>query len=118
MLDTELKSQLAAYLEKLQQPIELVASLDDSDAARELDALLGEIAALSSKITRKHGDAARKPSFEIRRAGTSLQCRWLATDESQVMLLPHLHDMQPWREAAVIYRPGRSEAIHLYHRLP
>ena len=56
--------------------------------------------------------------FEIRRAGTSLQCRWLATDESQVMLLPHLHDMQPWREAAVIYRPGRSEAIHLYHRLP
>ena len=51
MLDADLKTQLAAYLEKLQQPIELVASLDDSDAARELDVLLGEIAALSPKIS-------------------------------------------------------------------
>ena len=49
MLDAALKTQLAAYLEKLQQPIELVASLDDSDAARELDALLADIAALSPK---------------------------------------------------------------------
>ena len=72
MLDATLTAQLAAYLEKLQQPIELVASLDDSDAARELDALLGEIAALSPKISRKHGDAARKPSFEIRRSGTDI----------------------------------------------
>ena len=40
MLDAALKTQLAAYLEKLQQPIELVASLDDSEAARELDELL------------------------------------------------------------------------------
>ena len=32
MLDATLTAQLAAYLEKLQQPIELVASLDDSDA--------------------------------------------------------------------------------------
>ncbi len=70
MLDATLKTQLAAYLEKLQQPIELVASLDDSEAARELDALLGEIAALSPKITRASGDAARKPSFLIRRAGS------------------------------------------------
>ena len=56
--------------------------------------------------------------FEVHRAGTSLQCNWLVTDESQVMLLPHLHDMQQWTEAAVVYRPGRSEAIHLYRRLP
>ena len=71
MLDTELKSQLAAYLEKLQQPIELVASLDDSDTSRELDVLLGEIAALSPKMSRAVGDDARKPSFLIRRVGTS-----------------------------------------------
>ena len=38
MLDQDLKDQLAAYLERLQQPIELVASLDDSEAARELEA--------------------------------------------------------------------------------
>ena len=73
MLDDALKTQLAAYLEKLQQPIELVASLDASDAARELDALLSEIAALSPKITRVAGDDARKPSFLIRRAGSDVQ---------------------------------------------
>ena len=72
MLDTDLKSQLAAYLEKLQQPIELVASLDDSDAARELDGLLADIAALSPKISRASGDDARKPSFLIRRTGTDI----------------------------------------------
>ncbi|WP_374558593.1 alkyl hydroperoxide reductase subunit F [Thermomonas sp.] len=73
MLDDALKTQLAAYLEKLQQPIELVASLDASDAARELDVLLSEIAALSPKITRVAGDDARKPSFLIRRAGSDVQ---------------------------------------------
>ena len=73
MLDQDLKDQLAAYLERLQQPIELVASLDGSEAARELDALLDDIAALSPKISRATGDDARKPSFLIRRAGTGVQ---------------------------------------------
>jgi alkyl hydroperoxide reductase subunit F len=72
MLDTDLKSQLAAYLEKLQQPIELVASLDDSESSRELDELLDEIASLSPKISRATGNDARKPSFLIRRAGTDI----------------------------------------------
>lgn len=78
MLDADLKTQLAAYLEKLQQPIELVASLDDSDPARELDALLGEIAALSPKISRAVGDDVRKPSFLIRRTGTDVQVGFAA----------------------------------------
>ncbi len=78
MLDAALKTQLAAYLEKLQQPIELVASLDDSEAARELDELLGEIAALSPKITRASGDDARKPSFLIRRTGSDVQVGFAA----------------------------------------
>src|SRR5690606_911708 len=78
MLDAALKTQLAAYLEKLQQPIELVASLDDSEAARELDELLGDIAALSPKITRASGDDARKPSFLIRRTGSDVQVGFAA----------------------------------------
>ena len=72
MLDQDLKTQLSAYLEKLQLPIELVASLDDSDAARELDGLLADIAALSPKISRVDGDDARKPSFEIRRVDSDI----------------------------------------------
>ena len=78
MLDADLKTQLAAYLEKLQQPIELVASLDDSDASRELDTLLGEIDALSPKISRAAGDDTRTPSFLIRRVGTEVQVGFAA----------------------------------------
>ncbi len=78
MLDADLKTQLAAYLEKLQQPIELVASLDDSDTSRELDVLLGEIAALSPKISRAVGDDVRTPSFLIRRVGSDVQVGFAA----------------------------------------
>ena len=45
MLDADLKTQLQAYLEKVARPIEIVASLDDSDKSRELEELLGEIVA-------------------------------------------------------------------------
>ena len=73
MLDATLKKQLQAYLEKVVQPIELVASLDDSPKAREMDELLREIAALSDKITvRNDGNNARKPSFSIKRVGTDV----------------------------------------------
>ena len=40
MLDEQLKTQLAAYLERVQQPFELVASLDDSETARDMRELL------------------------------------------------------------------------------
>jgi alkyl hydroperoxide reductase subunit F len=77
MLDATLKTQLSAYLEKLRLPIELVASLDERDASRELEALLVEIAALSDKIAYvRADDDARKPSFAIRRAGTPMQVRF------------------------------------------
>lgn len=74
MLDNDLKTQLAAYLEKVVQPIELVAALDDSEAARELDALLQDIAALSASITLRRDDAAavRRPSFAIARTGSDV----------------------------------------------
>ncbi len=72
MLDASLKTQLAAYLEKLQYPITLIATLDDSEAARELDELLGQIAALSPKIARAQGSAERRPSFEIRRVDSDV----------------------------------------------
>ncbi|HEU4991933.1 MAG TPA: alkyl hydroperoxide reductase subunit F, partial [Luteimonas sp.] len=80
MLDADLKAQLAAYMERLVQPIELVAALDDSDASRELEALLRDIAATSAKISVRADDdvAARKPSFSIVRAGTDVSVRFAA----------------------------------------
>ena len=49
MLDNNIKTQLRTYLEKLQQPIELIASLDGSGKAQEMLAMLQDIAALSAK---------------------------------------------------------------------
>ena len=51
MLDAKLKTQLKAYLERVTQPIEIVASLDDGAKSVEMRNLLQEIAALSDKIT-------------------------------------------------------------------
>ena len=72
MLDTNIKTQLTAYLEKLQQPIELVASLDASPPAQEMRALLDDIAALSDKVSlRVDGGNARQPSFSVGSPGAA-----------------------------------------------
>ncbi|MDP2867988.1 MAG: alkyl hydroperoxide reductase subunit F, partial [Methyloversatilis sp.] len=80
MLDDTLKAQLKAYLEKLQYPIELTASLDDSAASRELHGLLADIAALSDKIAviEDRDSAERKPSFSINRKGGDMHLRFAA----------------------------------------
>ena len=70
MLDASIKTQLAAYLEKLQQPIELVATPDGSDDSRQMRELLADIAALSPKVSvREDGQAERRPSFSVGRPG-------------------------------------------------
>ena len=70
MLDTAIKQQLATYLERLQQPVEVVATLDTSAKAREMGELLDELALLSDKVSvRRDGNARLKPSFAIGRAG-------------------------------------------------
>ncbi len=77
MLDQNLSAQLGAYLEKLVQPIELVASLDDGEPSRELWALLEQIAALSDRITlTRRDDDPRRPSFAIVRTGTDVGVRF------------------------------------------
>ena len=76
MLDENMKTQLAAYLERLREPIELNAALDDSEASRELRELLQDIAALSDKVSIGTADDERRPSFEIRRAGTDIAVRF------------------------------------------
>jgi NADH-dependent peroxiredoxin subunit F len=70
ILDKAMMERLGDYLTKLQNPVELVASLDDSEHSRQLRSLLDEIATQSDKIhVRPDGSAARTPSFSIARAG-------------------------------------------------
>ncbi|WP_448131191.1 alkyl hydroperoxide reductase subunit F [Stutzerimonas chloritidismutans] len=77
MLDTNLKTQLKAYLEKVTQPFEIVASLDEGEKSREMLSLLQDIAGLSDKITLKtDGDDARKPSFSLNRIGGNISLRF------------------------------------------
>jgi alkyl hydroperoxide reductase subunit F len=72
MLDADLKTQLQAYLEKVVHPIELVASVDDSEKSQELLALLQDIESMSPRISLRRADGARKPSFSIDRLGTDV----------------------------------------------
>ena len=78
MLDDTLKSQLAGYLERVSQPFEMVASLDDSDNSRDTRALLETIQSLrADKISvRFDGTDARKPSFSLKRTGSDSSLRF------------------------------------------
>lgn len=78
MLDDTLKSQLAAYLERVTQPFELVATLGDDDNSRQMLDLLQTIQSLrADKITlRTDGTDARKPSFALQRMGSPNSLRF------------------------------------------
>lgn len=77
MLDANLKAQLKSYLERVIQPIEIVASLDDGAKSQEMLALLQDVTSLTTLITLKtDGDDARKPSFSINRPGADISLRF------------------------------------------
>jgi alkyl hydroperoxide reductase subunit F len=78
MLDDQLKSQLAIYLERVTQPFELVASLDESETSAQMRELLTTIQSLrSDKISlRLDGQDARRPSFTLQRVGTQTSLRF------------------------------------------
>ncbi|PWW48841.1 alkyl hydroperoxide reductase subunit F [Melaminivora alkalimesophila] len=106
MLDANLQAQLKAYLERLQRPVELVATLDDSDTARELRELLQQIRGLSDKITvvEANDAAVRKPSFLITNPGVDTGVRFAGVPlghefTSLVLALLHVGG-HPSKEAA------------------
>ena len=80
MLDNDIRQQLGAYLERVQQPFEMVATLDDSAKSVELRELLEDIAALRpDKITlRTDGSAERAPAFTLARPGSGTQLTFAA----------------------------------------
>lgn len=71
MLEASLKAQLASYLERISQPVEIVASLDDSPTSADMRALLQDIAEASPlmKVSETRGGPHRTPSFSVNRPG-------------------------------------------------
>ncbi len=81
MLDQTLKTQLQGYLERISQPVEIVASLDDGDKSREMLELLNDIESLSGLVKVAERDetedgSAMKPSFALRRPGAKPHVRF------------------------------------------
>jgi NADH-dependent peroxiredoxin subunit F len=78
MLEDNLKTQLKGYLERLVQPVEIVASLDDGDKSREMQGLLQDIVSLSPLVSLvPTRDATQvKPSFALRRPGQEPHVRF------------------------------------------
>jgi NADH-dependent peroxiredoxin subunit F len=73
MLDTDLKAQLGAYLQRISNPVEIVASLDDSSASGQMRELLRDIAEASPLVRVSEAPAGphRTPSFSVSRPGQS-----------------------------------------------
>lgn len=70
MLDTNIKTQLKAYFEKIVSPIVLTATLDDSAKSAEMLELLNEVAEQSDKLTvTTDGRSKNIPSFMVGKAG-------------------------------------------------
>ena len=69
MLDASTKTQLKSYLERATQPIEIVASLDDSKNSIDMQSLLRDVADCSPlvRLSESREDNHRKPSFSINR---------------------------------------------------
>lgn len=70
MLEQAIKDQLAGYLQRLEAPIDIVASLDGSDKSEKIKQFVIEVAALSDQVTaRFDGENTRRPSFGIAKTG-------------------------------------------------
>lgn len=108
MLDANLKGQLKTYLQNIRQPIELVASLDDSPKSAELMALLNDIAEQSDKVSvTRRDDDTRRPSFAIVRTGTEVSVRFAGLPlghefTSLVLALLHVGGHPPKVEPEVV----------------
>jgi alkyl hydroperoxide reductase subunit F len=78
MLDASLKAQLQGYLERMSQPVEIIASLDEGERSREMLELLSDIEASSAlvMVESHQGDTQMKPSFALRRPGAAPHIRF------------------------------------------
>lgn len=70
MLDAQIQNQLKSYLQMLKRPIELIASVDESDSGKQMLAMLQQIDSLSDLVVLNlNGTATHRPSFAIAEQG-------------------------------------------------
>lgn len=77
MLDDKIKQQLKAYMAKVSQPFEMVATVDDGAKSLELLDLLREIEQMSEYVSlRTDGTDRRTPSFSLERPEGDVSLRF------------------------------------------
>jgi alkyl hydroperoxide reductase subunit F len=116
MLDAGLKAQLKGYLDRLTRPVEIEASLDDSEASREMLELLQDILSTSPLLslqTRRDGEDIA-PSFAVRRSGEAARVRFAGLPlghefTSLVLALLQVGGHPPKADAAAMERVRRLE---------
>ncbi len=120
MLDAGLKTQLKGYLDRLTVPVEIVASLDEAGASREMLEFLNELVSLSPLLTlaaargehterAEGGESIPTPSFALRRAGEEPRVRFAGLPlghelSSLVLALLQVGGHPPKANAAVLER--------------
>ncbi|MCR2747845.1 alkyl hydroperoxide reductase subunit F [Limnobacter parvus] len=108
MLDANIKQQLKTYLQMLRHPIELVASLDNSEKARDMEQLVQEIGECSDQVSvRLDGEYNLRPSFSIAKKGEEGRVRFAGLPmghefTSLLLGLLHVGGHPPKVEADVI----------------
>ena len=66
MLDNNLKTQLAQYLDLLKGEVTIGLSVDNSENSKKVKEFIDDVASLSSKIKVVEKDLAYKPSFDLK----------------------------------------------------
>ena len=94
MLAPELANAIAEHLRLLRRPVELVATLDDSDPSREISELVSDLAALSDMVSVSTGEHGRHPSFAVTGPGAEVALRFAGAptgDALSALVLAVLH---------------------------
>jgi len=68
-LDSDIKTQLAQYLELMEGDVVLKVSAGSDAVSKDMLAFVEEIASMSSRITVEHAPLERTPSFSVNRPG-------------------------------------------------
>jgi alkyl hydroperoxide reductase subunit F len=121
MLDSNLKTQLKGYLERISQPVEISASVDAGDKSREMLELLADIGSASDliKIDAGGGGDQMKPSFALRQPGTEARIRFAGLPmghefTSLVLALLQTGGYPPKTDAHVIEQIRRLEGDYQF----